>query len=310
VSRVRDFGSFRRSEARLYVPSHLWLPAECSRKLKRPSSLVSGTSGAVTGRRERVTDIWNYLPAFRAAAEYLSLQRAGLATSVSPSALSRSIKLLEQALGVSLFDRSPTGLTLTESGKRLLEVTRSAMRLVHDGTPQTSTERLLAGAVGPALSTVLCDAAFEAAPAWPLDLSEVTADHGGDRLRRGELDVIVTHQPLSGPGLAVLPLPELQLVLAMSPGAQRGKVGCLDGEGFEWPGAHLRAPSPALLLRLAERQHLAAWLPRCCVPANWTTEETGAALPTTFVTREYASGLPTILTTLRERLAFRLNQRL
>lgn len=261
-----------------------------------------------TGRREVVTQIWNYLPAFRAAAEYLSLQRAGLATSVSPSALSRSIKLLEQALGVTLFDRSPTGLTLTAPGERLLEVTRSAMRLVHDGTPQNLTDRLLAGAVGPALPALLCDAAIDALPGWPMDLAEVTAEDGGDRLRRGELDVIVTHQPLGGPGLSALPLPAMRLVLAMGPGATREKVACLDGEGFEWSGAHVRAPSTTLLIALATRGQLAASLPRCSTPTGWAVAEEGVSLPTSFVTREYASGVPAFLTTLHERLSARLNR--
>lgn len=261
-----------------------------------------------TGRREVVTQIWNYLPAFRAAAEYLSLQRAGLAISVSPSALSRSIKLLEQALGVALFDRSPTGLTLTAPGERLLEVTRSAMRLVHDGTPQTLTDRLLAGAVGPALPALLGDAAIDAVPGWPMDLAEVTSEDGGDRLRRGELDVVVTHQPLSGPGLQVLPLPAMPLVLALSPGSTDEKVACLEGDGFEWPGAHLRASSTALLISLCERQRLAASLPRCATPAGWTIAQDGASLPTSFVTREYAAGLPTFLTTLHTHLTARLKR--
>jgi len=268
-----------------------------------------GTRVVTTGRREVVTQIWNYLPAFRAAAEYLSLQRAGLAMSISPSALSRSVKLLEQALGVALFDRSPTGLTLTPPGERLLEVTRSAMRLVHDGTPQTSTERLLAGAVGPALPALLCDAALDAVPGWPMNLAEVTAEDGGDRLRRGELDVIVTNQPLSGPALHVLTLPAMPLVLALSPGASRDKVACLDGEGFDWPGAHLRAPSTTLLIELAERQHLAASLPRCCTPTGWAIAEEGVALPTSFVTREYSAGLPAFLMTLHAQRTTRLNRR-
>ena len=261
-----------------------------------------------TGRREVVTQIWNYLPAFRSAAEYLSLQRAGLAMSVSPSALSRSIKLLEQALGVALFDRSPTGLTLTGPGERLLEVTRSAMRLVHDGTPQSSTDRLLAGAVGPALPLLLSDAAVDAFPALPMNLAEVSADAGGDCLRRGELDLVLTHQPLSGPGLQVLPLPAMPLVLAMGPGATRLKVACLDGEGFEWPAAHLRASNTSMLIALAERLRLAAWLPRCSTPFGWTIVEEGVSLATSLVAREYSGVLPAFFTTLHGHLAARLER--
>ena len=262
-----------------------------------------------TGRREVVTQIWNYLPAFRSAAEYLSLQRAGLAMAVSPSALSRSIKLLEQALGVALFDRSPTGLTLTAPGERLLEVTRSAMRLVHDGTPQNSTDRLLAGAVGPALPLLLADAAVDAFPGWPMNLTEVSAEGAGDCLRRGEVDLVLTHQPLTGPGLQALPLPTLPLVLALCPGATRQKVACLDGEGFEWPAAHLRAPNTSVLIALAERLSLGAWLPRCDTPDGWAIVEEGVTLPMSLVAREYPSGLPTFVTTLHGHLVARLERR-
>ena len=42
-------------------------------------------------------------------------------------------KLLEDALGLTLFSRSPGGMALTESGARLLAATRDAMRLIHAG---------------------------------------------------------------------------------------------------------------------------------------------------------------------------------
>lgn len=276
-------------------------------KPEGPFESSAGYKPAVTtARREFVTQVWNWLPAFRAAAEYQSLQRAGLALSVSPSALSRSIKLLEQALGVTLFDRSPAGLTLTAHGDRLLSVTRAAMRLVHDGLPQSGDDRLLAGAVGPVLPSLLCDAAIEVTPGWPMELREVTAETGGDALRRGELDAVLTHLPLRGPGLDVLPLPALEVVLAGPPRTQRARVACLDGAPFQRADAQLRAPSLALLTSLSERLALVAWLPKVCVPASWVVLEEGKPVEASLWTREYPSSAPAHLLTLRARLAARL----
>jgi DNA-binding transcriptional LysR family regulator len=80
----------------------------------------------------RVRTIWSWLPTFRAVAETEHLPTAAQELHVVPSSLSRTVKLLEDELGVPLFDRSAKSLVLNEAGRRLLAATRDAMRLVDE----------------------------------------------------------------------------------------------------------------------------------------------------------------------------------
>ena len=76
--------------------------------------------------------MWNWLPVFRLVAERESIRSAAIALRVAPSAVSRSVKLLEEHVGVTLFFRRGRALSLTGHGHRLLEVVRNSMRAVDD----------------------------------------------------------------------------------------------------------------------------------------------------------------------------------
>jgi len=62
----------------------------------------------------------NSLKSFEAAGRLLSFTRAADELNVTQAAISHQIKLIEEFLGVSLFERYPRRLALTESGKILL----------------------------------------------------------------------------------------------------------------------------------------------------------------------------------------------
>jgi len=79
------------------------------------------------GSISRLRQIWSWLPAFRMVGETEHVRGAADALHVSASALSRSIALLEDDLGVLLFTRSGRHLALTEEGKMLLNALRRAM---------------------------------------------------------------------------------------------------------------------------------------------------------------------------------------
>ena len=66
------------------------------------------------------------LAAFEAAARHRSLTRAADELNVTPGAISRQIKGLEEELGVPLFGRSQTGLTLTGDAETLYAVLANA----------------------------------------------------------------------------------------------------------------------------------------------------------------------------------------
>lgn len=59
------------------------------------------------------------LRAFEAAARHLSLTRAAAELHVTPAALSHQIRGLEELLGLSLFERRPRGIELTDAGRVL-----------------------------------------------------------------------------------------------------------------------------------------------------------------------------------------------
>ncbi|MFN4162491.1 MAG: LysR family transcriptional regulator [Stenotrophomonas sp.] len=68
----------------------------------------------------------NALRAFEAAARHQNFTRAALELCVSQAALSHQIRALEERLGVSLFNRLPRGVALTDEGARLYPVLNEA----------------------------------------------------------------------------------------------------------------------------------------------------------------------------------------
>src|SRR2546430_14603776 len=59
----------------------------------------------------------NGIKAFEAAARSVSFAAAGLELHVSPAAVSRMVHLLEQRLGVALFERKANRLAMTPAGR-------------------------------------------------------------------------------------------------------------------------------------------------------------------------------------------------
>jgi hypothetical protein len=76
----------------------------------------------------------NGLRAFEAAARVGSFVGAAQELHVSPSAISRLVKLLEQRLGAALFDRLANGLVLTERGSTYLSEVSGAFQRIAQAT--------------------------------------------------------------------------------------------------------------------------------------------------------------------------------
>ncbi|WP_371928495.1 LysR substrate-binding domain-containing protein [Pseudomonas sp. SLFW] len=74
----------------------------------------------INGAHSRPLPPLNPLKAFEATGRSLSVTRAADELSVTPAAVSRQIKALEDYLSVQLFRRMPTGLELTAAGERYL----------------------------------------------------------------------------------------------------------------------------------------------------------------------------------------------
>src|SRR5258707_2510304 len=75
------------------------------------------------------------LTAFVAVADHLSFRRAASRLGVTPSALSHSMRQLEERLGMRLLNRTTRSVSVTDAGLRLLERLRPAISEI-GGAPE------------------------------------------------------------------------------------------------------------------------------------------------------------------------------
>ena len=161
-------------------------------------------------RAENVAQFWNYLPAFRAVAEHEHYGRGAQALGVTPPAVSRSIRVLEENLGVALFTPHGRGVRLTKAGHDLLGAVRDSMRRVDDGV------RAARGRGFQSVVRVSCASSWAArvvsalmglAEEWPGLVPLVHDPVGTDVARgllQGELDLAITHAPPESADVEVL----------------------------------------------------------------------------------------------------------
>jgi len=81
------------------------------------------------------------LNTFLAIADHLSFRAAAAQLGVTSSALSHSIRQLEERLGVRLLHRTTRSVSLTDSGLRLLERLRPGMDQISDALEELKEER-------------------------------------------------------------------------------------------------------------------------------------------------------------------------
>ena len=82
------------------------------------------------------------LTAFVAVADQRSFRAAAPSLGVTPSALSHSMRQLEERLGVRLLHRTTRSVSVTDSGRRLLERLRPAIDQIADALDNLDQERL------------------------------------------------------------------------------------------------------------------------------------------------------------------------
>ena len=81
------------------------------------------------------------LTAFIAVADHLSFRAAASRLGVTPSALSHSMRQLEERLGVRLLHRTTRSVSLTDAGLRLLERLRPAVGQITSALEDLNRER-------------------------------------------------------------------------------------------------------------------------------------------------------------------------
>ena len=81
------------------------------------------------------------LTAFAAVADHLSFRRAASRLGVTPSALSHSMRQLEERLGMRLLNRTTRSVAVTDAGMRLLERLRPAISEIAGALEDLNQER-------------------------------------------------------------------------------------------------------------------------------------------------------------------------
>ncbi|ROZ61425.1 LysR substrate-binding domain-containing protein [Ramlibacter sp. WS9] len=148
------------------------------------------------------------LPAFEAAARTLSFTLAAQELSLTQSAISRQIQLLEASLNTPLFERRHRALALTEAGRVMQRAVEDSLERLRDAAARVR------GASGPRQVAITCTPGF--ASLWLIPrLARFTAVHPGVDVRisatlevvdlaRSNIDVAVRFVPSSsgqGPAL-------------------------------------------------------------------------------------------------------------
>ncbi|MBK7791092.1 MAG: LysR family transcriptional regulator [Betaproteobacteria bacterium] len=177
------------------------------------------------------------LRSFAVVAELGHLTRASEKLHLSQPALSAQIKALEDELGMALFDRTSSGMTLTAAGRRLLP---EAERVVGAARALKSAARLIRGEVGGLVRVgTLADPEFirvaeflrlavSRFPGLEIELQHEVSGAAFEKVRDGTLDASFYYGDLVHAAVGSRTLREIAYRIA-APAAWRSEV-----EGAGW----------------------------------------------------------------------------
>ena len=161
-------------------------------------------------------------------AELGSLSKAADRLHIAQPALSRQIRLLEEELGVRLFDRHGRGMTITDQGQDVLRHALRVMAELEELRASASAEDApLRGHVSigmpPTVADILSEplvAAFRAShPDATLRIVSAYSGYLLDWMHRGEVDAAILYDPRSARTLRIQPLLDEVLFLIGPAGA-------------------------------------------------------------------------------------------
>lgn len=170
-----------------------------------------------------------HLTAFLEIARRLSLTEAAAALCVTQPAISRTLKELEERLGVTLMDRGRAGVALTAEGeifRHYASLSVAALRQGIDGLEQAAMggETLIRiGALPSVAASVIPRAValyLEGGPGATLDIVTGPNGHLLDQLRTGALEAVIGRlgNPEVMQGLSFVQLYSEQVSLVVRPG--------------------------------------------------------------------------------------------
>lgn len=162
-----------------------------------------------------------------AVARELHFGRAASTCFVSQPTLSVAIKKLEEELGVSIFERHKHDVTITAVGTRIIEQAEhvleqaKAIKLLAEEGKNPLKGSLKLGVIytiGPYLLPKLIPLLHKAAPELTLIIDEDFTANLADKLKRGELDMIIVSTPFNIAGFTTEILYKEPFVVALPKG--------------------------------------------------------------------------------------------
>ncbi len=239
-------------------------------------------------RALRLTRFWNWLPAFRAVAETEHLPTAARLLHVTPSALSRSVRQLEDTLGQALFVRRNRALRLTPAGREVLAAVREAMRGLDDrvGRAASAAAREPVRIAGP--SPWVIALALPSAGDAVIEHHVVPEDDLAARLLRGQVDLAVTTRAHADDRLAIARLGTARQVVAGDARRRRGepRFAVWTGGADGWPAERprtiaLASPDLDAVLQACATTGLVAAVPAVLARARGLARVAGPTLAPT-----------------------------
>ncbi len=154
-----------------------------------------------------------------------TLARAAERLHVTQSALSHQIKSLEQYFDASLFLRNSKPLCLTPAGRKLVNLAQQVLPTVAEA--EQDLRRIALGELGRLYIAIECHACFEwLAPVldryrrqWPqieVDIHVGVSFEALPALQTGEVDLVISSDPVDLPDLHFEPLFKYEALLALS----------------------------------------------------------------------------------------------
>lgn len=165
-----------------------------------------------------------HLRSLLAIRETGNLARAAERLHVTQSALSHQIKSLEQYFEAPLFLRNSKPLRLTPAGEKLIELARQVLPLVEGA--ENDLHRVARGELGRLHIAIECHACFEwLAPVlnryrqqWPqieVDIRVGVSFEALPALQKGEVDLVISSDPLKSTDLQFAELFDYEALLVM-----------------------------------------------------------------------------------------------
>ncbi|MCA3159005.1 MAG: LysR family transcriptional regulator [Burkholderiales bacterium] len=169
--------------------------------------------------------------------------RAAEACFVSQPTLSVAVKKLEDELGVQIFERGSTEISVTTIGQRIIDQAREVLQQTavikelakQNSDPLSGPLRLgVIYTIAPYLLPLLVKQLIRQIPQMPLILQENFTSQLVEQLKQGELDAAIMALPLPEAGFNITPLYDEPFIVAMPhlhPWAERQHIDTHELQG-------------------------------------------------------------------------------